>query len=136
MSSMSEPNAPPGLVRIASAHGVGETIGRLEALLRARGIVVFARIDFGGDAQKTGLNMRPEQMLLFGNPKGGSPLMMAQPSAGIDLPFKALAWQDAAGHTVLAYNAPDYIVARHGLDPAFAKNLAALIPLIEQAAAP
>jgi uncharacterized protein (DUF302 family) len=122
------------VVRVASHHTVVETMERLDSMLRARGVTVFARIDFSGDAQRAGLAMRPEQLLIFGNPKGGTPLMIAEPTAGLDLPFKVLAWEDAEGRTWLAYNTPEYIVARHGLDPAFAKNLAALLPLIEQAA--
>jgi uncharacterized protein (DUF302 family) len=123
-----------GVVLVASHHTVVETMERLDSMLRARGVAVFARIDFSGDAQRAGLAMRPEQLLIFGNPKGGTPLMVAEPTAGLDLPFKVLAWEDAEGRTWLAYNTPEYIVARHGLDPAFAKNLAALLPLIEQAA--
>jgi len=122
------------VLRVASQHTVAETMERLESILRARGVAVFARIDFSGDAQRAGLAMRPEQLLIFGNPKGGTPLMVAEPAAGLDLPFKVLAWEDAEGRTWLAYNTPEYIIARHGLDPAFAKNLAALIPLIEQVA--
>ena len=123
-----------GLVRVASRHSVLDTIARLDSLLSARGVRVFARIDFSGDAHRAGLTLRPEQLLLFGNPKGGTPLMVAEPTAGIDLPFKVLVWEDGEGRSWLAYNAPDYIVARHGLDAAFGKNLAALVPLIEQAA--
>ena len=119
---------------VASRHTVVETMERLDSMLRARGVTVFARIDFSGDAQRAGLAMRPEQLLIFGNPKGGTPLMVAEPTAGLDLPFKVLAWEDADGRTWVAYNTPEYIVARHGLDPALARNLAALIPLIEQAA--
>lgn len=122
-----------GLVRVASRHTVGETMDRLEALLREHGISVFARIDFGGDARRAGLTLRPEQLLLFGNPKGGTPLMVANPSVGIDLPFKALVWEDADGRIWVEYNSPEYIVGRHGLNSAFAGNLAALVPLVTQA---
>ena len=130
----SKSDAHQGIVRLSSCHTVAETIGRLDSLLRARNVAVFARIDFGADAQQAGLSLQPEQLLVFGNPKAGTPLMVAAPSVGIDLPFKVVAWEDAEGRTWLTYNSPDYIVARHGLDLAFAKNLAALIPLIEQAA--
>ena len=123
-----------GIVRIASSFGVAETIDRLERLLKERGLIVFARIDFSGDAARAGLSMRAEQMLIFGNPKAGTPLMQAVPSCGIDLPLKALAWEDAAGRTWLAWNAPDWLVRRHGLAPAFAANLAAAVPILEAAA--
>jgi uncharacterized protein (DUF302 family) len=132
---MTDTQSPaPGLVRMASSGSVAAGADRLEAALRSRGILVFARIDFSGDAARAGLSMRPEQLLVFGNPKGGTPLMVAQPSVGIDLPFKVLFWEDGEGRSWLAYNAPEYLVERHGLDAAFATNLAALVPLIEQAA--
>jgi len=84
-----------GIVRIASQHSVAATVERLEAALRERAILIFARIDFSGDAGRAGLTMRPEQLLIFGNPKGGTPLMQAAPSVGLDLPLKALVWEDA-----------------------------------------
>ena len=123
-----------GIKRITSQHSVATTIERLESLLKERGVMVFARIDFSGDAGRAGLTMRPEQMLIFGNPKAGTPLMQSVPAAGLDLPLKALVWQDASGQTQLAYNDPQYIIRRHGLDAAFAANLAAVVPLIERAA--
>ena len=123
-----------GIRRITSRHSVAATLERLEGLLKERGVMIFARIDFSGDAARTGLTMRPEQMLLFGNPKAGTPLMQAVPAAGIDLPLKALVWEDAEGRTQIAYNDPQYIVRRHGLDPALAANLAAVLPLLERAA--
>ena len=98
-------------------------------------MLVFARIDFSGDAGRAGLSMRPEQMLIFGNPKAGTPLMQAEPAAGLDLPLKALVFEDAAGKTWIAWNDPHYIVRRHGLPEALAANLAAVVPLIERAAA-
>ena len=123
-----------GIQRITSQHSVAATLERLEALLKERGVMIFARIDFSGDAARAGLTMRPEQMLIFGNPKAGTPLMQAVPAAGIDLPLKALVWEDAEGRTQLAYYDPQYIVRRHGLDPALAANLAAVLPLLERAA--
>jgi uncharacterized protein (DUF302 family) len=122
-----------GITRIGSPHSVAQTMERLESLLRERGIMIFARIDFSGDAARAGLTMQPEQMLIFGNPKAGTPLMQSVPAAGLDLPLKALVWEDAAGHTQLAYNDPQYIIRRHGLDAALAANLAAVVPLIERA---
>jgi len=124
-----------GVVRIASSHTVVETVARLEGLLRERGVIVFARIDFSGDAARAGLTMPPQQMLIFGNPKAGTPLMQAEPAAGLDLPIKALVFEDAAGKTWVAWNDPHYIVRRHGLPASLAANLAAVVPLIERAAA-
>ena len=124
----------PGVVRIASRHSVAETVARLEGLLEERAILVFARIDFSGDAARAGLTMRPEQLLLFGNPKAGTPLMVVEPTAGLDLPLKALVWEDADGKTWIAYNDPAYIVQRHGLNPSQSANLAAVVPVLELAA--
>jgi uncharacterized protein (DUF302 family) len=123
-----------GIARITSQHSVATTIERLESLLKERGVMVFARIDFSGDAARAGLTMLPEQMLIFGSPKAGTPLMQSVPAVGLDLPLKALVWQDASGQTQVAYNDPQYIIRRHGLAVAFAANLAAVVPLIERAA--
>ncbi len=127
--------AVPDLIRIRSHHSVEATLQRLESLLQERGVLIFARIDFSGDAGRAGLSMRPERLLIFGNPRAGTPLMQSAPTAGIDLPLKALAWEDAGGATWIAYNEPQSIIRRHGLDPALAANLAAVVPLIERAAA-
>jgi uncharacterized protein (DUF302 family) len=126
----------PGVVRIESHHPVPTTIERLQALLKERGILIFAHIDFAADAQRAGLSMRPEQMLLFGNPKGGTPLMQANPLAGLDLPLKALVWEDGERRTWIAWNDPGYIVQRHGLPATLSDNLAAVLPLLERAAQP
>jgi len=123
-----------GITRMRSAHSVAQTVQRLESLLKERGVMIFARIDFSGDAARAGLTLREEQMLIFGNPKAGTPLMQSVPAAGLDLPLKALVWEDAEGRTQIAYNDPHYIIRRHGLDAALAANLAAVVPLIERAA--
>jgi uncharacterized protein (DUF302 family) len=125
----------PDLIRIRCQHSVEATLERLESLLTERGVVIFARIDFSGDAARAGLSMPPERLLVFGNPRAGTPLMQSAPTAGIDLPLKVLAWEDADGASWLAWNDPKSIVRRHGLDPALAANLAAVTPLIERAAA-
>jgi len=122
-----------GIKRITSHHPVATTLERLESLLKEKGVMIFARIDFSGDAARAGLTLREEQMLIFGNPKAGTPLMQSVPAAGLDLPLKALVWEDAEGHTQIAYNDPHYIIRRHGLDAALAANLAAVVPLIERA---
>ena len=105
-----------GLISLASKHSVDETLQRLETLLQEKNISVFAKVDHSGEAAKTGMEMRPTKLLIFGNPKGGTPLMQATPTVGIDLPLKALVWQDASGSTWLSYNDPAWVVQRHGLD--------------------
>ena len=127
-------NQDRGFVQIPSSHSVAATIERLESLLEEHGITIFARLDFAADASRAGLDMRPERMLVFGNPKAGTPLMQAVPASGLDLPLKVLVWEDALGKTWLAYNRPDYIIARHGLPAAMSANLAGVIPLLEGAA--
>jgi uncharacterized protein (DUF302 family) len=131
---MSTDDEIQGLVRLPSRHSVVATIDRLEASLKQGNILVFARIDFSGDAARAGLSMRPEQMLIFGNPKAGTPLMLQAPAVGIDLPLKVLAWEDAGAKVWMAYNDPQYIVRRHGIDARLASNLAAVVPIIEAAA--
>ncbi len=124
-----------GVIQLRSRHSVSATIDRLDALLKERGILVFARIDFSGDAERAGLRMPAEQMLIFGNPKAGTPLMLAVPAAGLDLPLKMLAWEASDGNVWVAYNDPQYLVQRYRLPSSFAANLAAVVPLIEQAVA-
>jgi uncharacterized protein (DUF302 family) len=126
--------ATDGVIDIPSNHAVAETLDRLESLARARGLLVFARIDFGADAGRAGLAMPPTQMLLFGNPKAGTPLMVASPRAGLDLPLKALAWQDAQGKVRVSFNDPEYLAARHGFPRELAANIAGARALIEEAA--
>jgi uncharacterized protein (DUF302 family) len=127
-------DAGEGIVSLSSAHAVTETLDRLEGLLRARGVTVFARIDHGAGAAAAGIAMPPSELLIFGSPKGGSPLMVAAPTAALDLPFKALAWQDDAGRAWLTYNDPRYVARRFGLGDDQVKALAPLVALIEQAA--
>jgi uncharacterized protein (DUF302 family) len=104
-----------GLMTIASRFGPKETMDRLEAEIRAKGMTVFARIDHATGAAEAGLELRPTELIIFGNARGGTPLMQTSQTAGIDLPLKALVWQDAAGKTWLSYNEPSWIVQRHGL---------------------
>lgn len=122
-----------GFVQIQSRDSVAATGNRLESLLKSGGVTLFARIDFSGDAARAGLTLHPETLFIFGNPKAGTPLMVARPSVGLDLPFKALLWEDADGHSWAAYNDPGYIVRRHDLPPMFAANLTAAVALIERA---
>jgi uncharacterized protein (DUF302 family) len=104
-----------GLVSIPSSFDPKETMDRLEAALRASGVTIFARIDHAAGAAEVGETLRPTELLIFGNPKAGTPLMQAGQTIGIDLPLKALVWQDAAGKTQLSYNEPGWLAKRHGL---------------------
>src|SRR4051794_17727206 len=104
-----------GLTTIASSFDPKETMDRLEAEIRTKGMTVFARIDHAAGAAEAGLELRPTNLIIFGNAHGGTPLMDASQAAGIDLPLKALVWQDIAGKTWLSYNEPNWIVQRHGL---------------------
>jgi uncharacterized protein (DUF302 family) len=115
------------------AIGVEDAIARLESAIRAAGMKVFARIDQAAEARAVGLAMPPAVVLLFGSPKGGTPLMVARPTVAIDLPLKALVWQDERGSVWLTYNTPALLVARHGLDPALAARLAPAGTLLEKA---
>jgi uncharacterized protein (DUF302 family) len=107
--------AADGLTTIKSNHGPKETINRLEAAVKAKGLAVFAHIDHMAGATAVGLSLRPTELLIFGNAKGGTPLMQSNQTVGIDLPLKALVWQDASGDTWLSYNDPSWIAKRHGL---------------------
>jgi uncharacterized protein (DUF302 family) len=106
--------AADGLVALKSAHAPAATMDRFEDLVRKRGLNVFARIDHAAGAAKIGKPLRPTELLIFGNPQGGTPFMECSQSVGIDLPLKALVWQDALGQVWLGYNDPAYIAARHG----------------------
>jgi uncharacterized protein (DUF302 family) len=122
-----------GLIHLSSAHSVPETLQRLEGILKARGLQIFARVDHSGEAEKAGLKMRPTQLLIFGSPKAGTPLMIAAPSLAIDLPLKALVWQDAEGKVWLTFNSPDYLKERHSVPEELIKNLAGAGSLLQQA---
>jgi uncharacterized protein (DUF302 family) len=126
-------SADPGIVAKASRYPVSETIARLEAVLKAKGITVFARVDHAGEAEKAGLKMRPTQLLVFGNPKAGTPMMVAAPSLAIDLPLKALAWEDENGKVWLGYNDPAMLRKRHGIAEDASKPLGAVAGLVEEA---
>jgi len=128
-------SAENGIVSKPSKYSVPETLHRLETILNAKSIKVFALVDHSGEAEKAGLKMPPTQLLIFGNPKGGTPAMLAAPTAAIDLPLKALAWQDAKGQVWLSYNDPAYIQHRFGLSDNLMEPLAGIGALLEQALA-
>jgi len=129
--------SPLKLTTIPSSVGPKETMDRLEAEVRAKGMTVFARIDHAAGAAEAGLELRPTELIIFGNARGGTPLMQASQTAGIDLPLKALVWQDAAGKTWLSYNEPSWIAQRHSVANAeqVVKNLAAALRAISTKAA-
>jgi uncharacterized protein (DUF302 family) len=122
-----------GIVDVASRYSVPETLARLQTILKEKGMTVFALVDHSGEAEKAGLAMRPTQLLIFGSPKGGTPLMVAAPRLAIDLPLKALAWQDEAGQVWLSYNSPEYLQQRHGFPAELMKNIAGIAGLVQKA---
>src|SRR6202008_2598700 len=122
-----------GIVDLPSRYSVPKTISRLQSILKENGVSIFALVDHSGEAAKVGLEMRPTQLLIFGNPKGGTPLMVAAPSCAIDLPLKALAWQDAQGKVWLSYNSPEYLQQRHGIPADLLKNIAGPAALLRKA---
>ena len=119
-----------GLISTRSAFSVKETLDRLVREVEAKGLTVFCRIDHAANATDAGLQLRPTEVLIFGNAKGGTPLMVAAQSIGIDLPLKAVAWQDAGGQTWLAYNDPGWLTARHGIEAQGAGPAAAMRSLL------
>jgi uncharacterized protein (DUF302 family) len=104
-----------GLITIPSTHDVKVTIDRVEMVVKSKGLTVFARVDHAAGAKEVGMTLASTLLLIFGNAKGGTPLMQANQQVGIDLPLKVLAWQDSAGKAWLTYNDPQWIAQRHGL---------------------
>jgi uncharacterized protein (DUF302 family)/uncharacterized membrane protein YidH (DUF202 family) len=123
MTSMA-PIADNGIINKASKYSVDETVEKLKGILQEKGVTLFALVDHSGEAEKAGLKMRPTKLLIFGNPKGGTPVMVAAPSAAIDLPLKILVWEDAAGKVWASYNSPSYLQQRHGIPQALLANIA------------
>jgi len=113
-----------GLVQVASHYSVDETVQRLESIFGQKGLEVFAVIDHSGEAAKVGLKMPPTKVVIFGSPKGGTPLMVAAPTLAIDLPLKALIAEDGGGKVWVSYNSPEYLQQRHGVPGDLIKNIA------------
>jgi uncharacterized protein (DUF302 family) len=113
-----------GIVKIPSHHSVDETVDKLKTILKSKGVALFALVDHSSEAEKVGLNMPPTKLLIFGNPKGGTPLMLAAPSAAIDLPLKILVAEDAQGKVWISYNSAEYLKERHGLPQDLLQNIA------------
>jgi uncharacterized protein (DUF302 family) len=122
-----------GLIHTASPYSVAETLQRLEAILKSKGLTIFARVDHSGEAAKIGMEMHPTQLLIFGSPKGGTPVMLAAPSVAIDLPLKALVWEDDQGKVWITQNRPEYLQQRHGIPANLVANLAGAGALIQKA---
>jgi uncharacterized protein (DUF302 family) len=132
---MSANTTVDGLRVLPTQHTVADVLGRVESLARARGLTIFAKIDFSGDAERAGLSLRPTGLVLLGSPKAGTPLMAATPTVAIDLPLKILAWTDEEGRTWVAFNQAEYIQGRHRIPVELVKNIAALAGLAAAAAA-
>jgi uncharacterized protein (DUF302 family) len=118
-----------GMIHLSSPRSVADTLARLETIVQGKGIAILARIDHSGDAAKAGLEMLPTKLLIFGNAKAGTPLMTASPSVAIDLPLKALVWEDADGKVWVSYNSPAYLQQRHGIPDNLLQNIAGIGPI-------
>jgi uncharacterized protein (DUF302 family) len=122
-----------GLLQVASPYSVDETVQRFESVLGERGLRVFALVDHSGEAEKVGMKMRPTKLVIFGSPKGGTPVMVAAPTLAIDLPLKALVSEDESGKVWVSYNSPEYLQQRHGVPEDLIKNIAGVGALVAKA---
>jgi uncharacterized protein (DUF302 family) len=122
-----------GMIHLSSPHTVSETLARLETIVKTKGIPILALIDHSGDAERNGLKMQPAKLLIFGNAKAGTPLMIASPTVALDLPLKALVWEDSGGKVWLSYNSPDYLRQRHAIPDNLLHNIAGIGPICAEA---
>jgi uncharacterized protein (DUF302 family) len=129
-------NLDNGLVHLASPYSVMDTLARLEKIVLGKGLAILARIDHSGDAAKAGLEMQPAHLLIFGNAKAGTPVMIAAPTAAIDLPLKALVWQESDGAVWLSYNSPAWLQERHHIPDTLLKNIAGIATICAEAVRP
>lgn len=127
-------NTGSGIIEKPSNHSVEETVAKLEGILQAKAVTLFALIDHSGEAEKAGMKMPPTKLLIFGNPKAGTPLMLAAPSSAIDLPLKILVREDAQGKVWVSYNNPEYLQQRHHLPQELLQNIAVVETLATKAA--
>jgi uncharacterized protein (DUF302 family) len=127
-------NNAKGLIDIPSNHSVDGTVERLKGILQAKGITLFALIDHSGEAAKVGMKMPPTKLLIFGNPRAGTPVMLAAPSSAIDLPLKILVWEDGDGKVRITYTSPGYLQERHKLPQDLVQNIAVIETLAAKAA--
>jgi uncharacterized protein (DUF302 family) len=128
------PDKNSELVDVASNHSVDETVDKLKGILQAKGITLFALIDHSGAAAEVGMKMRPAKLLIFGNPRAGTPVMLVAPSSAIDLPLKILIREDAQGKVWVTYNSPAYLQERHNIPSDLLPNLAVIEALAQKAA--
>ena len=128
------PNTNTGIVSKQSNHTVDETLKNLTRALETKGVTVFSIVDHSGEAEKVGLKMRPTKLIIFGNPKAGTALMLAAPSVAIDLPLKILVSEDEGGRVWISYNSPDYVMQRHGVPADLLQNIAVVETLATKAA--
>jgi uncharacterized protein (DUF302 family)/uncharacterized membrane protein YidH (DUF202 family) len=132
--SQTAPATDNGIINKLSSHSVDQTVEKLKAILQTKGVALFALVDHSGEAEKVGLRMRPTKLLIFGNPKGGTPLMLAAPSVAIDLPLKILVSEDSQGKVWISYNSPAYLQQRHGVPQDLLQNIAVVETLADKAA--
>jgi uncharacterized protein (DUF302 family)/uncharacterized membrane protein YidH (DUF202 family) len=126
-------NSDTGIVDIRSNHSVDQTVERIKGTLNAKGVTLFAFVDHSGEAEKVGMKMPPTKLLIFGSPKGGTPVMLAVPSIAIDLPLKVLVWEDSSGHVWVSYNTPAYLQKRHNVPDELMQNIALVETLAAKA---
>ena len=122
-----------GIVDVPSNHSVDQTVERLKGILNAKGVALFALVDHSGEAEKVGMKMPPTKLLIFGNPKAGTPVMLAVPSIAIDLPLKVLVWEDSSGNVWVSYNSPAYLQKRHKIPDELMQNIAIVETLAAKA---
>jgi uncharacterized protein (DUF302 family) len=126
--------AQAGIERVASSKGYAATIEQLTSMLNAKGLILFAKIDFSADAKRAGLQMAPTQLLIFGNPVAGTPVMVAAPTSALDLPLKILVSEDADGKVWLSYSTPEFLAERHGIPARLLQNIAGIRALAKAGA--
>ncbi len=122
-----------GMLHLASAHAATETVDRIQTVLKEKGLTIFALIDHSGEAAKASLQMHFAQLIIFGSPNAGTPLMVAAPTLALDLPLKALVWEDADGKVWVSYNDPEYLRERHGMPQNLIANIAGAAMLLQKA---
>jgi uncharacterized protein (DUF302 family) len=123
-----------GIIDVPTLYSIDETVDKLKAILKEKGVALFALVDHSGEAAKVGLVMRPTKLLIFGSPRAGTPLMVAAPSIAIDLPLKILVWEDDRENVWLSYNSPEYLASRHNLPCELLQNLGVVAALAAKAA--
>jgi uncharacterized protein (DUF302 family) len=132
-TSKTAPETSNGFISKPSNHSVEQTVEKLTNILHSKGVTLFARVDHSGEAEKVGMKMRPTKLLIFGSPKAGTPLMLAAPSAAIDLPLKILVWEEVHGKVWVSYNSSEYLKDRHGLPQELMQNIAIVETLAAKA---